>query len=221
MSGRPRILAPSIRPFGSTQDRRWISKKARASPASAFSYERYALCSLGVQRLLRYPGPTPEASTGYPASLSSLDSCPQKRGGRNAWNGGRIALEWVAELAWKTHHALCALRFSVTPIAILGAQHSALVTQYCICSAVKFLLFVVVDGREKENVPFLFATRGLSCSALCALLYARFAQVCDNRRKSAVKSLSYSKLNDLRNLSTQHFLLSTICGLRWSAWGCG
>ncbi len=100
MSGRPRILAPSIRPFGSTQDRRWISKKARASRASAFSYERYALCSLGVQRLLRYPGPTPEASTGYPASLSSLDSCPQKGGGRNAWNGGRIALEWVAGIGW-------------------------------------------------------------------------------------------------------------------------
>ena len=62
MSGRPRILAPSIRPFGSTQDRRWISKKARASPASAFSYERYALCSLGVQRLLRYPGLTTETT---------------------------------------------------------------------------------------------------------------------------------------------------------------
>lgn len=62
MSGRPRILAPSIRPFGSTQDRRWISKKARASPASASNYERYVLCSLGVHRLLRYPGLTLEAS---------------------------------------------------------------------------------------------------------------------------------------------------------------
>ncbi len=60
MSGRPRILAPSIRPFGSTQDRRWISKKARASPASASNYERYVLCSLGVHRLLRYPGLTLE-----------------------------------------------------------------------------------------------------------------------------------------------------------------
>jgi hypothetical protein len=31
MSRRPRILTPSIRPCGPTQDRRWISKKPRAS----------------------------------------------------------------------------------------------------------------------------------------------------------------------------------------------
>jgi len=35
MSRRPRILTPSIRPFGPTQDRQWISKKPRASLASA------------------------------------------------------------------------------------------------------------------------------------------------------------------------------------------
>ena len=29
MSRRPRILTPSIRPFGPTQDRRWISRKPR------------------------------------------------------------------------------------------------------------------------------------------------------------------------------------------------
>ncbi len=33
--GRPRILCPSIRPFGPTQARRWISRKPRASPVSA------------------------------------------------------------------------------------------------------------------------------------------------------------------------------------------
>ena len=35
MSRCLRILTPSIRPFGPTQDRRWISKKPRASLVSA------------------------------------------------------------------------------------------------------------------------------------------------------------------------------------------
>ncbi len=37
-------------------------QKGTRAPASASNYERYVLCSLGVQRLLRYPGLTPEAS---------------------------------------------------------------------------------------------------------------------------------------------------------------
>jgi len=41
MSPRARILAPSIRSFGPTQDRRWISKKPRASLASFMVAGRY------------------------------------------------------------------------------------------------------------------------------------------------------------------------------------